>query len=178
VGRSQDGNNNAYCQDNELTWKRWDHSPEARAQLEWTRRMVAFRKAHPLLRRRDYFHGRPIRGRGLKDIAWLSPDGHEMTDARWGETEARAVAMRLAGDASELTDEAGKPVIDDNLLILLNAAGNGVEFRLPPASSQNPWLLAFDSSRPEVPADKERHRGGRYVVGDRAVAVFRQRVPQ
>jgi isoamylase len=176
IGRTQKGNNNAYCQDNEITWKSWNLTDAGRVQLAWTRRMIAFRRKHPLLRRRDYFLGRPIRGRDVSDITWLASDGKPMTDQSWQDPRQRAVAVRLAGDAADLVDAAGNRLNDDNLVILLNSWSEPVEFRLPSTPAYQPWVFAFDSSRPEAQEGSQRLRSGsRYTLDARAVAAFIQR---
>ena len=175
IGRTQKGNNNAYCQDNELTWKPWSVTDAARDQLAWTRRMVAFRRNHPVLRRRDYFQGRPIRGKEVQDILWLGADGRPMTEPRWTDPNQRAIAFRLAGDAADLVDADGTRLTDDNLLVLMNSWSEPVEFRLPSTPAHQPWVLAFDSARPGAHEGSQRLRSGsRYHLAARAIAVFTQ----
>ncbi|MGE5596544.1 MAG: glycogen debranching protein GlgX [Hyphomicrobiales bacterium] len=174
VGRTQQGNNNAYCQDNEITWQRWDLGSEERDLLDWTRRMIALRRDHPVLRRRNYFRGRPIRGTDIKDISWITPSGREMGDAEWHDPETRTLGMLLAGVASDLTDEEGKPVVDDSLLILLNADHENVEFRLPPAPAATRWIFVLDTAEPDAAEGSRGYRGGsRYELTSRSVAILK-----
>jgi glycogen operon protein len=171
-GRSQQGNNNAYCQDNEITWQRWDLDDDQRGMLEWTKRVIALRQRHSVLRRRNYFRGRPIRGTGIKDIAWLVPQGGEMTDQEWHDPETRTIGMQLAGVAADLTDEQGKAVLDDTLLILMNASPEDVDFRLPPAP-QN-WIFVLDTARPgEAEESRALRPGARYALTARSMAILR-----
>ena len=120
LGRTQQGNNNAYCQDNELTWLDWDLTDEQKALCEFIAELVHFRLAQPVLRRRKFFQGRSIRG-GVKDVAWFAPDGREMTDEAWNADFVRSLGMLLSGDAIDEVDERGEPIIGDTLLVLLNA---------------------------------------------------------
>jgi isoamylase len=174
VARTQHGNNNAYCQDNEVSWKPWSLDPQQQQMLEWTKRVVQLRKSHPLLRRRDYFRGRPIRGGATKDILWLLPSGQELTDANWHDPNIRALAVRLEGNASDVTDEFGHRLVDDSLLLLLNASDRAVEFRLPAAPRGLRWTFLLDTARPNEPEHSGHYRGsGRYQVRPRSMAMFR-----
>src|SRR5213078_4487636 len=118
LGRTQRGNNNAYCQDNELSWIDWNLDADRRTLLEFVCKLVRFRRAQPALRRRKYFHGRSIRG--AKDVAWLAPDGREMDDAAWQSRFMRTLGMQLSGSAIEEVNERGEPITGDTLLVLLN----------------------------------------------------------
>jgi len=121
VARTQRGNNNAYAQDNELSWFDWRIDRGPRDLLAFTRALVQLRRNHPVLRRRHFFHGRRIRGSEVKDLSWFRPDGHEMTDQDWANAHTRCLALRLSGDAIEEVDAHGQPIVDDTLLLLLNA---------------------------------------------------------
>src|SRR4051812_11204971 len=126
MARTQGGNNNAYCQDNPISWLPWEWTVEQRAMLEWTRRVIRLRADHSILRRRNFFHGQPIRGAGTKDVRWLQPDGAEMTEARWRDEAVRCLGVYESGEAADVTDETGRPVVGDSLLILLNAQDTAV----------------------------------------------------
>ncbi len=173
-GRTQRGNNNVYCQDNEISWQQWDLGEGQEELLEWTRRVVAFRHRHPVLRRRNYFRGRPIRGEGIKDISWLRPDGTEMEEGDWQDPERRTLGMWLAGSAADLTDDEGMPVRDDNILILLNAHHEGCEFVLPAAAGRRQrWSLALDTVHPEAEEGATNLVAGeRFVLEPRSMAVL------
>jgi glycogen operon protein len=174
AGRTQLGNNNAYCQDNELSWMSWEHGDLERELLSWTRRMIRFRLDHPVLRRARYFQGRPIRGADTADIAWYRLDGRAMTEQDWQNSEARTLGMYLAGTATDLADERGRPEVDDTLLVLLNAGPDAVKFRLPVVPHPWRWLLAFDTSVPEEPDSRRTYAGrGRYQLAGRSIAVLR-----
>ncbi|HSP89712.1 MAG TPA: glycogen debranching protein GlgX, partial [Vicinamibacterales bacterium] len=132
LGRTQHGNNNAYCQDNEISWIDWDLTSEQLDLLAFTRRLINFRAAHPVLRRRTFFQGRGIRGEDITDILWLGTDGQEMTDADWNAPHVRCLGVMLVGDASAEVDARGEPIHDDTLLILANAGEAAEAFTLPP----------------------------------------------
>jgi glycogen operon protein len=116
LSRTQQGNNNAYSQDNELSWTHWDLTADQRDFLEFTRRLVAFRAREPVLTRRKYFQGRSIRGAGVKDIYWLDPKGHEMTDEAWNTSLVRSLGVLMVGDAIDDVDERGRQVTGDTVL--------------------------------------------------------------
>ena len=138
LGRTQGGNNNAYCQDNEISWIDWaladDEREPARRSPPASSRCA---HAHPVFRRRRFFHGRPIRGRAtaptLPDIAWFTPTGEEMTEQDWDAGFGKCVAVFLNGEASPSPTPRGERVIDDSFLLLLNAHHEDIEFTLPGA---------------------------------------------
>ncbi|HET6379530.1 MAG TPA: glycogen debranching protein GlgX [candidate division Zixibacteria bacterium] len=173
MGRTQRGNNNAYCQDNEISWFDWDLTDAGRALLDFTSGLIAFFRAHPVLRRRRFFQGRRIRGSSVKDLTWYGPDGSEMTDELW-QAEVQTIGLRLAGDAIEERGPRGEPIEDDTLLMVLSAAESPTTFRLP-ADSGRAWELVLDTTRPDPPAtgDRARHpAGSTYEVAARSVVVF------
>jgi isoamylase len=126
IGRTQQGNNNAYCQDNEISWYDW--SAVDSELLEFTRQLIAFRRAHPDFHRRRWFHGRPIRG--TVDLAWFRPDGQEMSDEDWEAGFARAIGLYLNGDAIAEKDQRGQHIVDDSFVLLFNT-GDALEWTLP-----------------------------------------------
>src|SRR6478672_10649779 len=113
MSRTQQGNNNAYCQDSDLSWTAWDLAPDDPEVLEFTRRLVNFRRAQPVLTRRKYFQGRSIRGEGVKDIYWVDPTGHEMTDEAWNAPFVRSLGVLAVGEALDEVDEHGRQVTGD-----------------------------------------------------------------
>jgi glycogen operon protein len=130
-GRTQQGNNNAYCQDNELSWYKWDRTPEENAQTEFTAELIAFRREHPIFRRPKFFQGREVRGSGVKDIMWLNPSGEEMGDEEWGTHFVKTLGVLLSGETPDVRDWKGTPITDDTFLLLLNASHESVDFILP-----------------------------------------------
>ncbi|HSV20897.1 MAG TPA: glycogen debranching protein GlgX [Casimicrobiaceae bacterium] len=145
LGRSQGGNNNAYCQDNEISWVHWLLDGESQALQSFTERVIALRNKHPLFRRRTFFRGRAVHESDAKDIVWLNPDGGEMTDEEWNSGFARSLGAHLSGRGLTERDEHGKPVEDDDLLLLINAHDDVVPFRLPTAGNGAPWLVRLDT---------------------------------
>ncbi|QIY60950.1 glycogen debranching protein GlgX [Streptomyces sp. RPA4-2] len=159
LGRTQQGNNNAYCQDNELSWIDWRLDDEQRELIEFTRRAVALRAAHPVLRRRRFFLGDTAthERQPLPDLVWLRPDAREMTDADWRRADAHAVAVFLNGDAIAEPDPYGGAVVDDSFLLLLNSYWEPVVFRLPGAEYGERWTARIDTADPAVlPDERER----------------------
>jgi glycogen operon protein len=174
LARTQGGNNNAYCQDNELSWMPWDWTPEQREMLAWAKRVIRLQREQSILSRRAFFRGQPVRGAGTKDIQWLHPDGEEMTEADWQDPEVRCLGVYESGDAADVTDEAGLPIIGDSLLILLNAANRAVDFLLPRPPLDRPWTLVLDTNQPAEPEDPPEYRGGtRYRLAPRAIAILK-----
>ncbi len=174
IGRTQEGNNNAYCQDNDISWFDWKLDHTQRNLLEFTQRLIAFRKRHPVLRRRRFFQGRHIRGSEVKDISWFKPDGKEMTDDDWNAGYSKSLALRLAGDAMAETDEKGRAIVDDTLLILINAHHAPLAFTLPAHRREVRWQPILDTS---ISADSEKlvpnlKGGGRYELEARSIAVL------
>ncbi|HEX6276207.1 MAG TPA: glycogen debranching protein GlgX, partial [Polyangiaceae bacterium] len=170
-GRTQRGNNNAYCQDNETSWLDWNFTPENRALFDFTKRLVRLRSEHPALRRSKFFRGRDVRGTDLRDLSWWRPDGRPMGEEDWSAPETQAVVMFLAGRGIDDVDEAGRPLVDDNFLLLLNASENDVTFVLPAlASVSEPWQLLADSAL----TPEEMCRGGdTSVLVAHSVKLFR-----
>ena len=145
LGRTQLGNNNAYCQDNEISWIDWAH-PD-REFLAFVTRLSRLRSAHPVFRRRRFFEGQPVRGTNLDDIAWLTPDGTEMTDADWRTGDARALGVFLNGRGIPRAHAIGTPAVDDSFLLLFNAHRKPVRFAIHLGSLALAWRIEVDTSR-------------------------------
>ncbi|MET7942033.1 glycogen debranching protein GlgX [Streptomyces sp. NPDC005302] len=159
LGRTQGGNNNAYCQDNEISWIDWHLTDEQRELMEFTRRAIALRAAHPVLRRRRFFLGDTVThdGQPLPDLMWLRPDAREMTDEDWTRSDAHAVAAFLNGDAIAETGPRGGRVVDDSFLLLLNSHWEPVVFRLPDTTYGERWTARIDTADPRgEPEESER----------------------
>jgi glycogen operon protein len=169
--RSQHGNNNAYCQDNELSWLDWDLTPERDALLRFTRQVIALRQAHPTFRRRDFFDGRPLFGGQLKDVLWLKPDGREMSPDEWEHEHARTLGMYLAGAAIDDVGRHGRPIVDDDFLVMFNAHADAVPFTIPPIPGAA-WTLVFDTYDPEHTAVPPLAAGATYPLRGRSMAVL------
>jgi glycogen operon protein len=146
MGRTQHGNNNAYCQDNAISWQNWALTPEQRELQDFVRRLIALRQEHPVFSRRNFFHGRDIRGGLAKDIFWMTPDGEEMTDDEWNTAFARCLGVYFAGDALDERDRRGRPLVDDNFLLLVNAYHEAIDFTLPHFHEDMDWYALFDTA--------------------------------
>jgi isoamylase len=171
-GRTQHGNNNGYCQDNEISWMQWELDPRRESLLEFTRSMIKFFHEHPVLRRRQFFQGREIRGLGMKDLTWIRPDGQEITAEDWENGETRCFGLSLAGDAIDETDERGNRILDVSLLILLNAHYEPVPFVLPEPKPNHQWRLIMDTREGMVRLAPLMRRGATYHVEARSMALF------
>jgi glycogen operon protein len=144
IGRTQQGNNNAYCQDNELSWYDWGAAD--RTFLHFTRRLIALRRRHPVFRRRRFFLGRPIWGSGLSDIGWFRPDGKEMGDDDWHHGFAKAMGVFLNGEEIPDPDRRGQRLVDDSFLVLFNAHVEPLEFVLPGGRWGALWSVEVDTA--------------------------------
>jgi isoamylase len=171
LGHTQGGNNNAYCQDNELSWLPWNLGPRDAELLAFVRRMSSIWQEHPVLQRRTFFQGRGIRGSGINDVSWIMPSGAEMSDSDWT-SFARCFGMRLAGDRIEEIDEWGRRIDGETLLVLFNAHHEDIGFTLPATRPDQRWERLVDTASPEL-ADALAASPHRLVA--RSLAVFRTR---
>jgi glycogen operon protein len=147
MGRTQQGNNNAYCQDNEISWFDWENAD--RSLLDFTTKLVHLRREHPALRRRNWFAGHPIgheHADDLPDIAWHAPDGSEMSEDQWAASFAKSLAVFLNGSAISSRDRRGEPIVDDSFLLLFNAHHEDVAFTLPEARWGERWTVEIDTA--------------------------------
>jgi isoamylase len=151
LGRTQRGNNNGYCQDNELSWIDWDLTDAQKLLLQYTSRLIHYRRAHPNFHRRSFHEEDPLVASQAESVLWFRADGQPMTDRDWEEGGwMRTICTFFAGDAREIRDSNGSPVIDDDFLLLFNAHDDEVEFHLPEPVADWEWTVAFDTSRPEI----------------------------
>jgi len=146
IGRTQGGNNNAYCQDNPISWIDWSVAGGQEQLFEFFQRVIRLRREHPVLRRRHFFEGRPLRGSEVKDVAWLKPDGSEMTEQEWEQDFARCLGVYLAGEGLLETDERGRRVVDSDFLVLFNAHHERIDFTLPQLAPESRWLVVLDTT--------------------------------
>jgi isoamylase len=151
IARTQLGNNNAYCQDNELSWYDWKRAGEHNDLLDFAARLIALRKNHPNLRRRNFYQDRSIRNSIVKDIAWFGADGHEMNEEEWNAGWIRSIAVLFNGETLGCVDEMGQPLMDDTFLILLNSYHDAVAFTLPPTPHNRSWRNVLDTGNLECP---------------------------
>jgi glycogen operon protein len=175
MGRTQHGNNNVYGQDNELSWFDWSQRDENLALLGFTRRLMDLRQRHPVLRRRKWFQGRPLRGKDVADINWFDPSGDEMTDEQWQDGFAKSLAVFLNGEAVPQRGPHGEPIRDDSLLILFNAWHENLDFVMPPFQFAPRWELLVDTADPLVEEGSSSWKAGdtRPVAG-RSVVLLRK----
>jgi glycogen operon protein len=174
ICRTQNGNNNAYCQDNEISWIDWDLDRPRQEMLEFTRYLIKIFQEQPVLRRRHFFQGRKIRGSEVKDLTWFRLDGKEMTEDDWNNPETRCFGLRLAGDAIEELDERGNRVVGDTLLIILNSHHESLPFVLPAHKPRLRWELLLDTRQPLGRDGQQVRRGGEvFDLEGRSFALFR-----
>jgi len=171
LGRTQKGNNNAYCQDNEISWVNWSEIDHP--LLEYVRRLIAFRREHPMFRRRRWFQGRPIRG--AVDIAWFKPNGDVMSDQDWISRHARALGVYLNGRAIPGQTDQGRPIVDDSFRLLFNGHRRAVSWQ-PPPDFGAVWKLVLDTGALEFQTDSQP-AGGRVMTRARTVVVLEAREP-
>jgi len=144
-GATQQGNNNAYCQDNEISWLDWDLDRRQKRLLRYTSRLIHYRRSHPILHQAQFFRGRDLRGNGVKDITWINADGTEMTDDTWARDYAMVLGVMLSGDSTDLRDFRQQPIRDTTLLLFFNAAAGDVNVVLP-GSDADIWRQVIDTS--------------------------------
>ncbi|HWM58477.1 MAG TPA: glycogen debranching protein GlgX [Pseudonocardia sp.] len=176
LGRTQQGNNNVYCQDNELSWIDWKRAREHEVLTEFTARLAALRREHPVFRRQRFFQGRPIRGSSIDDIAWLRPDGRHMTEQDWNSGRNSSIAIFLNGRGIPDRNEIGERIVDDSFLLLVNAHHEQSTFTLPPASYGRTWEVVIDTADPLLASARRLPApGGRQRIPARSMRVLRCR---
>jgi len=171
IGRTQGGNNNAYCQDGAISWYDWNLDQSRRDLLDFTTYVIALRRAHPNLRRRKYFVDRTIADPDAPDLVWVRPDGHEMEGVDWNQSWSRAVGLFMNGATIGDTDAGGNELRDDSFLLLLNAAQDGVEFTLPSLGGGSAWTRLIDTS---AAAQCEAPVGASLILGGRTLTLLRK----
>lgn len=180
-GHTQHGNNNAYCQDNELTWLNWQHDQRAKELLEFAKLVIELRRSQPVLHRRRFFHGRAIRGDHSPDVTWLEPSGDEMSEQAWNNPIVRCIGVHYCGGKIDV-DEFGETIIGDHILMLFNADhSTTIKFSLPALASGQPWQCVFDSSHPlseDAANDGTDILQSEYSLGPVSVVVLRSLVEE
>jgi isoamylase len=172
IGHTQQGNNNTYCQDSELTWLNWELSNEQKDFLEFVRHVCRVRHEQLVFQRRKFFQGRSIRGTDVKDLSWFSPDGDEMNDGNWGAGFVKCLGVRLAGDLIGDLDDRGNPVLGETVLMLLNAHHEPIPFKLPVTNVDHYWDRILDTADP-AKASAAFDGGKQYELQGRSVALLR-----
>ena len=172
LGRTQRGNNNAYCQDNEISWLDWENVDLK--QLEFAKEIIQFRKEHPVFCRRKWFQGKPIHGGDVTDLAWFRPDGEQMSDEDWGAGFAKSLGVFLNGDEIPGVDAAGRRVLDQSFYLIFNAHWEPVEFVLPPEIWGQSWTRVLDTRNGDAPAEDnwQRAAGTKINIDSRSLVVM------
>ncbi|WJN57352.1 glycogen debranching protein GlgX [Pseudomonas sp. SO81] len=170
-GRTQQGNNNAYCQDNELSWVDWNIDEEGQGLIAFTRRLIALRRAYPILRRGRFFVGHYNEELGVKDVTWLAPGGEEMTEEHWHDGEARCMGMLLDGRAQPTGIR--RSGADATLLLILNAYHEAVDFLLPEVAEGSAWIGLLDSNQPQQRSTEQFAFGSQFQVAPRSLLLFK-----
>lgn len=173
MGRTQQGNNNAYAQDNEISWIDWELDERRRTQLEFTKYLIELQEQHPVFRRRKYFQGRRLRGSDVRDLTWFSSDGDEMTDEEWDAGWVRTLGVRFGGDALGEVGEDGELLEDDTLLLLMNAHVEDVPFRLPGRAGMT-WEVVVDTTSPDGRSEARHEAGATVRLRDRSLMLLRR----
>jgi glycogen operon protein len=174
LSHTKQGNNNTYCQDNELTWLHWELDDRRRAFLEFCKACTTIWCEQPAMQRRKFFVGRPIRGTGIKDLSFFEPTGSEMSDQAWNDGNTKCMGVRLAGDLINEMDERGEPIKGDTLLLLLNAHWEEIPFTLPDTSGDDVWQVLIDTAEPDRPLPvRVRPARELYPLYGRSVALLR-----
>jgi glycogen operon protein len=176
IARSQRGNNNSYCQDNEINWYDWKLDPPRQRLLDFTAKLVHLRREHPNLHRRKFFQDRVIRKTNgdaiVHDVSWIGTDGQRISNEAWTTEWNRSLAMLLNGNTLQVSDEEGNPVIDDSFLIMVNAAHEGVEFTLPPTPNGGRWSHVIDTENIDDPF-RSSELGEKIILGGRSMMVLK-----
>jgi glycogen operon protein len=175
IGRTQQGNNNVYCQDSALSWMDWELAETNSDLLQFARTVIALRKQHPVFRRRRFFAGRPIReGEEVRDIAWLTPAGEEMTTADWDSGFGKSLAVFLNGDAIPEPNARGERVSGDSFLLCFNAYDEPLDFVTPDGDYATQWTAVLDTAEPDGQCSAIVDAGKAVRVQDRALVVLRK----
>ena len=178
MGHSQQGNNNAYCQDNAISWLGWNLDQQQNELLDFTRQIISLRKAHPLFRHNAFFKGRSIRGGVVKDIVWLNPNGSEINDVDWNQTFSHCLGVYLAGGKMIETDDHGKRLKDDNLLLIINAHYEAIDFSLPEFDKHHYWDVLLNTLDViAVPKTVRCQAGQTFSIGGRTLVLLKQVQP-
>lgn len=176
MGRTQGGNNNAYCQDNEISWLNWDLKEKNAALLDFSRQLTGFVRQHPVFRRRKWFQGRAIHGSGVSDIVWFNPNGEEMTEEQWRVGYAKAIGIFLNGEEIGTPNSRGERIVDDNFLLFFNAHWGELKFALPPRLQKQQWIAVIDTAEPGLVEQGMRYTGDRAIPVEGRSLVVLQRV--
>jgi len=171
-GRTQNGNNNAYCQDNEISWFNWNWTAEQRTLHSFTRALIRLRRENPIFHRRRFFNGRKMEDNTLGDILWVNATGHEMTNEDWSNSRTRSLGMILNGEAMVEYDERGRRIKDDIFLLVLNAWEEGVNFTLPGVGDLTHWECLIDTDKDSIPVGTEQPADTQIILSPRSLSLY------
>ncbi|WP_026912227.1 glycogen debranching protein GlgX [Patulibacter minatonensis] len=175
IGRTQNGSNNAWCQDNEISWYSWSPEVKQVEQLEFTRRLIRLREEHPVFRRQEFLRGRDPEGDNLPDVWWFRPDGHRMTTREWDDPDCRVLGVFLNGDAIADRTQRGEPLQDDSFVLLVNAHHEDATFTLPSTAYGEAWELELCTFEPTARADGDTHEArSEFVVRSRSITILKR----
>jgi glycogen operon protein len=175
IGCTQKGNNNAYCQDNEISWRDWSLQKSNSELLDFSRELIDFRHKHPVFRRRKWFQGRPIHGFGINDLGWFNADGSEMTEKQWLVSYAKAMEIFLNGEGIVTPGRRGERIIDESFLLFFNAHYETLEFALPNVLNDREWEIVIDTNESRFLSPGKLVMGEQTVpVTDRSIMVLRR----
>lgn len=172
-GRTQGGNNNCYCQDNEISYFDWNWNPEQTQLHEFVRQVIQLRKVNPIFHRRRFFSGRAIQGKDIGDILWINPEGKEMSSDEWNNGHTRSLGMILNGEAMNEQDERGNPIKNDIFLVLVNGYWEEIKFKLPGVGDLTRWQVLVDTTSSRVPLGKTRQANRKYGLKGRSLVMMR-----
>ena len=177
VARSQRGNNNTFCQDNELSWYDWNLDAPRRRLMDYTAKLIQFRLKHPNLHRRKFFQDRQVKGSTVRDIAWYNPDGNEIPGEAWDQPYARTLGLMLNGKTLYAANDDGSEMTDDSFLVLVNAAAEGVDFTFPPPPNGNKWHVILDTQNVDEPFP-DRAASDKIIIGGRSLVLLSDAPPR
>jgi glycogen operon protein len=175
IGRTQKGNNNGYCQDNEISWFDWEKVDEE--LLDFCRKLIRYRREHPIFRRRGWFQGRTIHGGDVSDIAWFTMEGEKMAEDDWGLGYAKSLGIFLNGETIPNPHPHGEPVSDDNFYMIVNAHHEPLDFTLPGTEWGERWVKELDTQTGWLEEDSFFKAGARVKVEARSLVVLRHPSP-
>jgi glycogen operon protein len=162
LGRTQNGNNNAYCQDNEISWLNWQNADQV--LLKFTQKLIQLRRQHPVFRRRTWFRGQPVKGGEIEDIAWFKFDGEHMKEEDWQHDYAKSFGVFINGRGMRARTSLGVRVTDDSFYIIFNSYHGYIDYKLPPEEYAKDWTLILDTSKDEVITEGDE--GKLYSAGE------------
>jgi glycogen operon protein len=172
IGRTQQGNNNSYCQDNEISWIDWKTADQE--LFDFTAKLIELRKKHAAFSRKNWFNGERVNDRDVEDIAWFKPDGTQMAQDNWGDEKAKSVAVFLNGQGLHAVDSEGRKVIDDNFYVIFNAHDQPVDYKLPSEKYAKAWKMILDTARYDQEDKKEPYKAGETIKIDSRSVILLQ----